>query len=108
MRITYQGGKLYISLTKIEIKDVKDNEGRPCEIDIGHISVLHGDISKIVTERLKEKEEWWKKKYLTALVWVTKLDRSLVLRYRISWHAYHSRCISRIFLFHENFKVVQS
>ena len=61
MRITYQGGKLYISLTKTEIQDVKDNEGSPCEIDIGHVSVLHEDISKIVNERLKEKDEWWKK-----------------------------------------------
>tara|TARA_R100001460_G_scaffold50564_1_gene89027 strand:+ start:373 stop:585 length:213 start_codon:yes stop_codon:yes gene_type:complete len=61
MRITYQGGKLYISLTKTEIQDVKDNEGSPCEIDIGHVSVLHEDISKIVNERLKERDEWWKK-----------------------------------------------
>jgi len=54
MRIVYQGGKLYVSHTKDEIKDIQDNIGRPCEIDIGNIKVLHEDISKIVKEYISD------------------------------------------------------
>tara|TARA_R100000005_G_C4957175_1_gene175319 strand:+ start:435 stop:611 length:177 start_codon:yes stop_codon:yes gene_type:complete len=54
MRLTYQNGKLYISLTKIEIQDVKDNEGRPCEIDIGHVPVLIDDVFKIAKEYIED------------------------------------------------------
>ena len=56
MRITYQNGKLYVSLTKNEIKDVQENLGKPCEIDIGNIKVLHEDINEVVKQRLKELE----------------------------------------------------
>lgn len=54
MRILYMNGKLYLSHTKDEIKELEDNQGNPCEIDIGILKVLHEDISKIVQERLKE------------------------------------------------------
>ena len=54
MRILYMNGKLYLSHTKDEIKELEDNLGDPCEIDIGILKVLHEDISKIVQERLKE------------------------------------------------------
>ena len=56
MRITYQNGKLYVSLTKSEIKDVQENLGKPCEIDIGNIKVLHEDINEVVKQRVKELE----------------------------------------------------
>lgn len=56
MRITYQNGRLYISLTKNETKDVQENLGKPCEIDIGNIKVLHEDINEVVKQRLKELE----------------------------------------------------
>jgi hypothetical protein len=56
MRITYQNGRLYISLTKNEVKDVQENLGKPCEIDIGNIKVLHEDINEVVKQRLKELE----------------------------------------------------
>jgi len=61
MRIVYQGGKLYISHTKDEVKDIQDNIGNPCEIDIGNVEVLHEDISNIVKERLRENSNWWEK-----------------------------------------------
>tara|TARA_R110001606_G_C15182238_1_gene629492 strand:+ start:135 stop:347 length:213 start_codon:yes stop_codon:yes gene_type:complete len=61
MRIVYQGGRLYVSHTKDEIKDIQDNTGNPCEIDLGNIKVLHEDISKVIQERLLEKENWWDK-----------------------------------------------
>ena len=35
--------------------------GNPCEIDLGNIKVLHEDISKVIQERLLEKENWWDK-----------------------------------------------
>jgi hypothetical protein len=54
MRIIYQSGKLYISLTKDEYKDIEP--GTPTEIDIGNISVLLKDITNISYERLKELE----------------------------------------------------
>ena len=54
MRLANQNGKLYISLTKIEIEDVKDKEGRPCEIDIGHIPVLIDDLIKIAKEYIED------------------------------------------------------
>jgi len=57
MRVLYQNGKLYISHTKDEIEDLQDNSGKPCEIDIGNLKVLHEDISRIVQERLKEMDD---------------------------------------------------
>ena len=49
-RLTYQNGKLYLSLTRSECQEAYDNIGRPVELDIGNIKVLHEDISKIVAE----------------------------------------------------------
>jgi len=45
MRITHVDGKLFISLTKQEAKDVHDNIGKPVEIDIGNLEVLLEDIT---------------------------------------------------------------
>jgi|TARA_A100001201_G_C3961613_1_gene162820 hypothetical protein len=33
---------------------VKDNEGRPCEIDIGHVPVLIDDVFKIAKEYIED------------------------------------------------------
>jgi len=63
-RIMYQDGKLYLSLTRAEVQKVHEDEGKPVEIDIGYLSVLHEDISKCVTQYLryvqmkKELSEW--------------------------------------------------
>ena len=46
MRITHVDGKLLISLTRKEAKDVHDNIGKPVEIDIGNLSVLLEDITE--------------------------------------------------------------
>jgi len=54
MRIVYQSGKLYLSLTKDELKNIEP--GKPTEIDISLIPVLFQDISQITQERLKELE----------------------------------------------------
>tara|TARA_R110000772_G_scaffold120925_2_gene227248 strand:- start:876 stop:1052 length:177 start_codon:yes stop_codon:yes gene_type:complete len=54
MRIVYQSGKLYLSLTKDEYKDIEP--GKPTELDISLIPVLFQDISQVTYERLKEQE----------------------------------------------------
>jgi hypothetical protein len=64
MRVTYQDGKLYLSLTRSEVKQVHDDVGRPIELDIGNLSILHEDVSKCVVQYLryiqmkKELSEW--------------------------------------------------
>ena len=64
MRVTYQDGKIYLSLTRSEVKQVHENEGRPVELDIGHLSMLQEDVSKCVVQYLryiqmkKELSEW--------------------------------------------------
>jgi len=50
MRISYQDGKLYLSLTRSEVEQVSDNIGSPIEIPIGQLKVLHEDISKAVLQ----------------------------------------------------------
>lgn len=68
MRITYQDGKLFLSLTRSEVKQVHDDVGKPIELDIGNLSILHEDISKCVTQYLryiqmkKELSEWKEEK----------------------------------------------
>ena len=50
MRVTYQDGKLYLSLTRSEVKQVHDDVGRPIELDIGNLSILHEDVYKCVVQ----------------------------------------------------------
>lgn len=50
MRITYQNGKLYLSLTRKEVEEVNESIGTPIPIDIGYLKVLHEDISKAVLQ----------------------------------------------------------
>lgn len=49
-RITYTNGKLYLSLTRSECEEAYKNIGKPVELDIGNIKVLHEDISKAISE----------------------------------------------------------
>lgn len=75
-------GKLYVSHTKDEIKELVDSLGNPCEIDIGILKVLHEDISKIVQERLKEIDTWClkitqvKKSFLAYILGMMNLTNS--------------------------------
>jgi len=55
-RISYQNGKLYLSLTRSECQEAYDNIGRPLELDIGQLKVLHEDITKIVAEYWRDIE----------------------------------------------------
>ena len=45
-RIVYQDGKLYLSLTREEVKEAQDNLGRPIELDMGQLKVFQEDIHK--------------------------------------------------------------
>jgi hypothetical protein len=49
-RIVYQNGKLFLSLTRAEVEEAHENIGRPLELDIGQLKVLHEDINKVVQE----------------------------------------------------------
>ena len=55
-RIIYQNGKLYLSLTRSECQEAYENLGKPLELDIGQLKVLHEDITNIVTEYWKDIE----------------------------------------------------
>ena len=50
MRISYQDGRLFLSMTKSEIEYVHENTGMAVEIPIGNLKVLHEDISKAVLQ----------------------------------------------------------
>jgi hypothetical protein len=67
-RITYTNGKLYLSLTRSECEEAYKNIGRPVELDIGNIKVLHEDISKAVSEYIGD-------------YWSIELNEELVLSY---------------------------
>ena len=45
-RIVYQDGKLYLSLTREEVKEAQDNLGRPIELYMGQLKVFQEDIHK--------------------------------------------------------------
>lgn len=50
MRIVYQEGKLYVSLTKDEIKQASDSIGMPLELPIGQLKIFQEDINKAVLQ----------------------------------------------------------
>jgi len=50
MRIVYQNGKLFVSLTRSEVQQASDNIGSPIEVPIGQLKVLHEDISQAVLQ----------------------------------------------------------
>ena len=45
-RIVYQDGKLFLSLTREEVKEAQDNLGRPIELDMGQLKIFQEDIHK--------------------------------------------------------------
>jgi hypothetical protein len=56
LRISYKNGKLFLNLTKEEVKEVSKNKDKPIELDIGNIRTLNEDISNIVIEYWKDVE----------------------------------------------------
>ena len=53
MRITYQDGRLLVSLTREEVAKVHADVGKPVELDIGNLPMLHEDITKAATYYLR-------------------------------------------------------
>jgi hypothetical protein len=62
-RVVYENGKLFLSLTRAEVEKAYQNIGRPLEIDIGNLKVLHEDITHAMQKAWREKveEEYGKK-----------------------------------------------
>ena len=58
MRITYDNGKLNLSLTNEEVDHIADNKGRSIPMDISWLKVLHEDISKCVMAHWSKVEVW--------------------------------------------------
>ena len=54
MRITYQEGKIYVSLTDDEVDNISKNKHSSVEIPIGYLKVLHEDVSNAVTQYWRE------------------------------------------------------
>lgn len=50
MRIVYQEGRLYVSLTRDEIKQASDSIGMPLELPIGQLKIFQEDINKAVLQ----------------------------------------------------------
>lgn len=50
MRIIYQEGRLYVSLTRDEIKQASDSIGMPLELPIGQLKIFQEDINKAVLQ----------------------------------------------------------
>jgi hypothetical protein len=50
MRIVYQDGKILLSLTRDEVKQAQENLGRPIELPIGQLKMLHEDVSEAVLQ----------------------------------------------------------
>ena len=49
MRISYIDGKLFLSLTRDEVKLVSDNVGSPVELPIEQLNVLKDDVHQAYT-----------------------------------------------------------
>ena len=50
MRIVYQDGKILLSLTRDEVRQAQENLGRPIELPIGQLKMLHEDVSEAVLQ----------------------------------------------------------
>jgi hypothetical protein len=58
MRISYDNGKLNLSLTNEEVDHISSNKGRAVPMDISWLKVLHEDISKCVLAHWSRVEVW--------------------------------------------------
>ena len=58
MRIMYQSGEVYLSLTGEEIDHLYENKGKPVPIGVRTLKVLHEDVSKAVLNHWSNVEVW--------------------------------------------------
>jgi len=61
MRISYQNKKLFLSLTRDEVKMVSDNVGSPVELPIGQLNVLKDDVHQAYSS-------YWSKEIVPLLI----------------------------------------
>jgi len=55
MRISYQNGSLYLSLTDDEVDRIYEKKHSSVHIDISNLKVLHEDVSNAVLQYWKDK-----------------------------------------------------
>ena len=48
MRVTYQSGEVYLSMTKEEADHIHENKGKPVPIGVRTLKILHEDVSNCV------------------------------------------------------------
>ena len=63
-RVVYENGKLFLSLTRAEVEKAYQNIGKPLELDIGNLKVLHEDVSKCVSQHWSEIQVYEELSYL--------------------------------------------
>ena len=57
MRITYQDGRLFVSLSDEEVDTFYKNKHKTVEIPTGYLKVLHEDITQAMQKAWREKVE---------------------------------------------------
>lgn len=58
MRIMYQNGEVFLSLTRDEVDHIYENKGKPVPIGVRTLKVLHEDVSKAVLNHWSNVEVW--------------------------------------------------
>jgi hypothetical protein len=58
MRIMYQNGEVFLSLTRDEVDHIYENKGQPVALGIRTLKVLHEDVSKAVLHHWSNVEVW--------------------------------------------------
>tara|TARA_B100001063_G_C16575650_1_gene458131 strand:- start:545 stop:775 length:231 start_codon:yes stop_codon:yes gene_type:complete len=58
MRVTYQSGEVYLSMTKEEVDHLYKNKGNPVPIGVRTLKILHEDVSNCVRAHWSNVEVW--------------------------------------------------
>ena len=58
MRVTYQSGEVYLSMTKEEVDHLYKNKGNAVPIGVRTLKILHEDVSNCVRAHWSNVEVW--------------------------------------------------
>ena len=58
MRVMYQSGEVYLSMTKEEVDHLYKNKGNPVPIGVRILKILHEDVSNCVRAHWSNVEVW--------------------------------------------------
>lgn len=61
MRVVFQDGIIYASYTDKEVENIGEHKHQLIEMTPQELRLLHDDVTNVVTERLKENDQWWDK-----------------------------------------------